>query len=60
MPKRPGKFNDNTSKPQTRMRGGLCFLRSFVQGQANSIELKLQAKPGGCADSAVLLCDNAF
>jgi len=28
--------------------------------QASWVRLKLQTKPTGCADSAVLLCDNAF
>jgi hypothetical protein len=59
-PKRLEKLNDNTSKPQTRMRGALYFLRSFVQGQASSIDLKPRTRLKGCVDSALLLCDKAF
>jgi len=37
-----------------------AMLKRFVKMQASWVCLKLQTKPIGCADSAVLLCDNAF
>ncbi len=46
-----------TLKP--RPRGALYLLRSFVNMLASWVYLKLQTKPRGCVDSAVLLCDNA-
>ncbi len=47
------------SKINQRLRGALYLLRSFANMQASWVCLKLQAKLIGCADSALLLCDNA-
>ena len=47
------------SKINQRLRGALYLLRSFANMQASWVCLKLETKLIGCADFALLLCDNA-
>jgi len=47
-------------KPQTTLRGALYMLRSFVNMQTSSIDLKLQTRLRGCAEPALLLANTAF